>query len=582
MEQKYLKKLYEPNYKSCSRTFAPKTTVEHRLGHFDAVKEWNNEEVACAKFLNTRAYRDFIKDDYIVLIGRTGTGKTSILKRLQYEIEKGSNDSINFSHVISIDFKDYLVELLKYGEISNTAQGIADLANNIKLLLNLEVIRMVYSSTDFIKQFDSTSNKIKKYLTDKKIGEKTNIFKKAIEEIANIYKEKFVGKILSTISVLDNFKERYITSEYDDILNDIYNYLEDNRTMILIDSMDRYNIRQPEVVWIIQTLVEVAFDFYNNLEKHNILVKIALPAELSSLFVYKLPEKQQQNSVTIEWRYKELINMLAIRFFYYCKYECDNMSLMRLTDELEIKNFYNDYDLSKSFILNILPEKCRTHISLCFDTLAYCIRHTQKKPRQIMKVFNVFIDYIINENDVKYFFKNQFMIGYCIHITQADLIKDTINMYNNLTNDRIMELCMKILYKKNFFITKQELMLEIKSAIKKVRSKDMDDININADDYFEILKESGLIGKIHIERYIENGNLHFKNDKIIKIVIALFEYQVKEKLPFLDNDVCVLHPMCYEFFENCIDLNTLIYPAPIDDEEDLGEVGKYLMDILND
>jgi hypothetical protein len=38
--------------------------------------------------------------------------------------------------------------------------------------------------------------------------------------------------------------------------------------------------------------------------------------------------------------------------------------------------------------------------------------------------------------------------------------------------------------------------------------------------------------------------------------------------------------MCYEHFENQIDCNSLVYPAPIDDEEDFGESGISLVDLL--
>ena len=155
-------------------------------------------------------------------------------------------------------------------------------------------------------------------------------------------------------------------------------------------------------------------------------------------------------------------------------------------------------------------------------------------------------------------------------------------MYGELTNHRILNLCTRILQNKRFFIKKEELMFEIKSALKEIPAKDLDDIRIDPDDLFEILKESGLIGKIHQERYVEANNSYFENKKVLKIIIALYEYQVKEKLPFQNEDICVLHPMCYEYFENEIDFNTLVYPASVDDEEDLGDVGKYLIDVLYD
>ena len=51
------------------------------LGSIDADKEWNdNVEAAQRKFLHTKSYHDFLSDDALILLGRTGTGKTAILR----------------------------------------------------------------------------------------------------------------------------------------------------------------------------------------------------------------------------------------------------------------------------------------------------------------------------------------------------------------------------------------------------------------------------------------------------------------------------------------------------------------------
>ena len=580
-EEAYLKEAYQSDIKRCKKIIAPLTAVEHRLGQFDAINEWQDQKEASAKFLNTRAYKKFTQDDYIVLIGRTGTGKTAILRKIQYEIENQLNSELNYKYVISIDFKPYLVELIKLKEINNTTSSLYDLAQNIEMLLNLEVMRKIYSDTDFEKRNCPSSENIKKYLNSKKINSKSNVLSQIISEMKTIYEGTTVGKAVSTLSVLNNLRAKYVTSEYDNIMSDIYSFLSDQRLLILIDSMDRYNIREPEVVLITQTLVEVAFkSYFNNVKNKNILVKIALPAELSTLFIYRLPEKQQQNSVTIEWKYRELINMIAIRWFYYCKYKSDNPLLCKLTNDTSLEKFYDNYSLSKNFLLKILPEKCLTSTSYVFNTLAYCIKHTQKKPRQLMKIFNVFIDKIIENNNKNYFFDYPERISYCIHTTQSDIISDTVNMYNDLANARILEICSDILYKKNFLITKNDLMKSIKSVINNPNYKIDQDFNMDAEKCFEILKESGMIGKIYSERYIDKNNSYFENDRIIRIIVSLFEYQVKEKLVFDNSDFCVLHPMCYEYFENSIDFNTLVYPYPVGDDEDLGDIPTYLKDYL--
>ena len=427
-----------------------------------------------------------------------------------------------------------------------------------------------------------SENLRRKYFVDKKINEKISIFTQAITELGNLYKNSKNANVLDTVSVLAKMIEKYKTSEYDEIMNDIYCFLNNNRVLILIDSMDRYDVRATEVVLIVQSLVEVAFKFYSHVE-YNIIIKIALPAELSPLFIYKLPEKHQSNTVAIEWKYKELIKMIAIRFLYYCQEKSNNKDLIELGRKYAIDDFYENYYAAKNFLLEFLPEKCPTNISLHFDTLAYCIRHTQKKPRQLMKVFNMFIQCFLDKENIKYFHDYPEKIGYYIHRTQRDIIYDTLNMYNNLTENQIVKVCSDALHKKNYIVTKKEIINSLKEALKKVyKTEDKNNVRLDAEDYFEMIKESGLIGKVYRNSYVEKNNLWFENPNILKLIITLFEYQLKERLPLSDNDQCVLHPMCYEYFENYIDYNAFVYPLPIDDEEDIDQVDTYLRDLLFD
>ena len=371
--QMSLEALYTSNMKMCKKVLTPNTSVENRLGPLDAIKEWYNVEEACIKFLNTEAYRTFINDDYILLIGRTGTGKTAILNRYKYEVENKTNSRINFNHVINIEFKPYLIELLRHGNIRNTEVGLSDLRDNITMLINLEVIRLVYLKTNFVEEEYSSSTLIKKYLADKKINVGINIFQQAIEGLAKIYKDTVAGNVFDTINVLAKMLEQYKTSDFNNIMTDIYNYLENNRVLVLIDSMDRYDVREAETVLIIQSLVAVAFKFFRHPE-YNIIVKVALPAELSSIFIYQLPEKDQSNIVSIEWKYKELVKMIAIRFLYYCQNKTENKELIQISANYEIDKFYDDYDEAKnsfyySFLRNVqlMLHYVLIHLLIVFD-----------------------------------------------------------------------------------------------------------------------------------------------------------------------------------------------------------------------
>ena len=200
-----------------------------------------------------------------------------------------------------------------------------------------------------------------------------------------------------------------------------------------------------------------------------------------------------------------------------------------------------------------------------------------------MKVFNMFIDCFEKIQNIQFFFDCPRKIAYYIHRTQQNIIHDSLNMYNNLTDNYIIDVCTEAMTKKENIITRKELTNSIKQAIKNIyKTQDKNKYNLDADDYFEMLKESGLIGKIYSERYVEANNPWFENPNVLKIIIALFEYQTKEQLLIREDEYCVLHPMCYEYFENVIDYNTLVYPLPIDDEEDIEQMSFYLKDLLFD
>lgn len=50
------------------------------LGNVDAKTEWDhNRDLARHIFLHTDAYSSYLKDDSLILLGRTGVGKTAIL-----------------------------------------------------------------------------------------------------------------------------------------------------------------------------------------------------------------------------------------------------------------------------------------------------------------------------------------------------------------------------------------------------------------------------------------------------------------------------------------------------------------------
>ena len=114
--------------------------VPSYLGTIDADKEWNdNPEEAYRKFLHTQSYCDFINPDSLILLGRTGTGKTSILRCLCENVNKNNIDLYNSAIMVSFD--DILCNLMETIDDFNNPVISLQLKKGIAAYINCHVMK---------------------------------------------------------------------------------------------------------------------------------------------------------------------------------------------------------------------------------------------------------------------------------------------------------------------------------------------------------------------------------------------------------------------------------------------------------
>lgn len=255
--------------------------------------------------------------------------------------------------------------------------------------------------------------------------------------------------------------------------------------------------------------------------------------------------------------------MIAMRLLYY--YENGGQEILHFCNTYHYEDFYDDNPNSvanaKKLLHELLPSVCPTSLNYAFDTLAYCIRHTLKKPRELLVIFNYFLSKISQKNNPLFFIKHSDEIRNVIHSTQEEMITSALSMYTTSYKD-ILRACEIVLHNQRYYFQGVELGDRLKEAAVN-RAYDVDDIK-------RILLESGLIGKINdISRWRvkddDTQNLNINNS--IQIVKAKFEYQIKGRLFLNKDDWFVLHPMCYEHFNCSVGSQTLVYPGDLDGYE---------------
>ena len=268
-----------------------------------------------------------------------------------------------------------------------------------------------------------------------------------------------------------------------------------------------------------------------------------IASEIYTRLLTHLPAKNHTNTVAILWSYKELMKCMALRFVSWYHdpnaYHSEYKELFTFLNNYKVSDLKGEsaYINAESVFYHIIPKVCKTNSSYTYWTLAFISRHTMKKPREIMQIFNAIIDRIIYENDNTYFIKENesYKIKDIVHSLQNDFIKQNLTMYE-LFVPNIHKYINNLLYRRRFIFSIAEIDFEnkLKEVNAMLQADAIENEYLNYFDKVDILNivfETGLLGKVSEVRTLDASNIElFGIDKPIKIIDALFEYQFKGKI----------------------------------------------------
>lgn len=220
--QEKLRELFKEELKPVHLSHVGIETVPQYLGQLMGEQEWEHSGMeANKKFIYVESYNFFKDLEYIVLVGRTGTGKSSILKKLEYEVN--TFNILPYKDVVFVNFEKMLLQLSSYGHLDGTESSYVEIKDCIEKIIILTVIKhIVYDTQCDYKGYDLDA--LKKYLSKIGVSKSTKI-----SEIFNIYAEKMRNDVLadtlSTISLLTTISAKIFDVDFQkcsQIINDIF------------------------------------------------------------------------------------------------------------------------------------------------------------------------------------------------------------------------------------------------------------------------------------------------------------------------------------------------------------------------
>ena len=540
---------YERNYTLFNGDLFP----DKYFGQSEADIEWDEDNSLSSRlFVHTNSYEIFKKQSNLFVFGRRGTGKTALIKMLDFEIQKNIEKSYSYSKIIAQEDTFYKLTL----ELRNVANDLSK--NEITHIIKDKLIWVIYTSAmisvieknrDLLKT-DTYLKIVADYLRSLNFIQDTNriVTSKPITKALDIFSDHFekieYDPSKAGIALIKATKELY-SPEYEDALNAMVAFLtkRHQNCLLLIDSQELYDFKDKLSEAATSGLMDAVLQVYNQNRVYKVFAKVAFPSEIFPHLNPANQSKTMDKGHFIFWKFKELLMFTAKR---YCQLLSKEKLIGMKCENIEDEQY-------QDFIYKYIPKKTMTFCEFEFETFPYILSHTQKKPREIILLFNLILT-LAKQNDIPFNKLTSTCIREGTNARIEDLSSGVLDMYKSIYPNAVA-IVHKTFNESNNVISFGDLHKQLTEANALLAEADM--TKQNAERLF---LETGIIGILQKET-----DLPVTGKSLIS---ANFEYQIKGVLTIQSKDQLVIHPIFYQGLNIKVDSNSLVYPKPSETEHE--------------
>lgn len=520
------------------------------FGQVDANVEWKNPAQSASLFFHTESYSEFKEPECLYLFGRRGTGKTYLIRMLDYEANLGHISTYLCSFIVDEEeaYHDLAIQLRSSPFSDLPASDLVHLLVkkwNWVIITSAMLSVYKYSERQNIEQRDDIQIIHQYLLANGIIGKNlNNSIWKRVSECVNDKLNEIDYTPLKLGQAISQIMKDLFSPNYESAFDALIGFLKSNKgkCLIMIDSIEVYELYDPVSEAVTTALIEAIRQFNAKQELERIVAKAAFPSEMYPRLKALNKEKVEGNNLFILWRYKDLMCLLAKRYYHRFGSKDEKVTLQSL----------ENYRKARSYLYKYLPVTVTTEQGIEFDTLAYIIRHTQKKPRQVIVLFNIMHTLAeqkgINEKKLPADF-----ICRGVH-ARLDLIVDgSLDIFEQIFQNATA-IVKRILHNLPACFDFKTLTKKLPEA-NTLRAQS----NLSREDLIRLLLESGSVGvRAGKERRMPSG---------VHLIEGFFEYQIKGILQISNASEFIVHPMLYQDVQTEIDLKQFVYPVPLENEE---------------
>ncbi|MCG7984931.1 MAG: hypothetical protein JAY90_19535 [Candidatus Thiodiazotropha lotti] len=481
-------------------------------------------------FLEAPFNKDSLDSETYLIIGRRGSGKTSLAQYFTFQ------KKLRRAKCIDVDEPNIYYEVLsRVSKLAATSTEIA--IPRIVQIWEFLVWSLIFGE---YKNY-STEIEAASYISPTKKGP-AHLVKELLKSIIR----KFAG---NDVDQLSDELEDYLSSPVIEAAKKRVLELTNRSPIIVaVDSLERYSVNDEAMMRSTAALIQCASNFNIEHAINGIHVKAFISAEVFPHLCeaeISNTSKHVREEIYLHWRPKDLVRLVSWRFHKHLSKHSQLKS--ESMGEIDWNNFS---EVLQKMWIPYFGEEITNGLGLREKTFPYVIRHTQMRPRQIIKLLNKIAKRSHDNLNFPEFCEEAIVDS--IRKAEKSLATEVINSYS-----KAYENVGKIIDALSGVPILFEGRLLDKRASK--TASEWTKGHYSPSNFKQLVSELGIVGKVR------------SWDKRRKIIEADFEYALEDRLPLLDDDLCVIHPMFIEKLRvNTTENQVIVYPFP--DHPDFDEV----------
>lgn len=529
------------------------------LGELDA---WENREkdylTKEGGFVEVEQYTKILQKERCFLCGRRGSGKSAIA--IVAESRRGT--ALTRTIEGEAEYAEYL-DVVRHLAARFSKDGFVDITHVVSLLwqyaLRITVLQsLVINRDEFSHELSDHVELIELFL-DQHDCVNVHLGYLLVRELDQADKLYLRDQPINYAGLIKHLSALLIDKELKLALECAARLLQEKPLLLVIDTLESYEIFGEGMTLGLRGVVNGIRRILRAQQFREVDIRFFMPAEIFEYVSAAIPQKTVSRTVFIEWKFRELLLMLTLRHLRVL----ENEGVLSGNDATRLEGLVRDISTKPSaakkmrdiywYERGYLPATVTNAAEKTEDTFAYMLRHTQRRPRELILIFNSILSVAhrnerlsaVEEDDVKH--------GLHRPETLRALVSEAIGPHRGYL-DQVVDRARACYYGEPRFMIGRDVK-RLAKGLYGISPVDQVDEN----GFVAVLLRSGVIGLVADAGHRNTDSPYIEAD---------FEYLLGGHLPLADNLSYCVHPA----FGDLLDMRgptsgLCVYPRPIDDEE---------------